>query len=273
MHEVADHDGMLSARTDIDAAMARRVAWRWRQPDIVVELKVVIDQQRLSGSNDRLAIIRPDIAAAAGTVAALARFFFPGGIFAFVEDVLRIRKCRHPAAITQHRVPAGMVDVKVGAEHVIDVFELQPFGMEAVEPRLLRKIHRRWIAFVLAGAGIDQDGVLRRAHDKGLVGDDHFPGCRIEYFLVQRSEMPLANLGIVGREHVLRLPPRSIALDDAGNSDVANRKFFHLGLSEFRLSRCRLLHWRSGRKAGLYRRDLAVARRSGSPAIRQRRPY
>src|SRR5215813_4459376 len=60
---------------------------------------------------------RRDRAACAGSgFAALGRFL-PGGIFAFVENIFGFRKCRHPASVAQHRVPAAMVDMQMRAEH------------------------------------------------------------------------------------------------------------------------------------------------------------
>jgi len=238
MHKVANDNRLLAAGADIDAAMAGRVAGRRRQPERIVELIIVIDQKRLPGRDHRLAIERPHIAAAAGPIAAALGLVLPRRIFAFVEDVFRLRKCRHPAAVAQHGVPAGMVDVQMGAEHVIDVFEAQARGTETVEPRLFRKIHRRRIALVLTGAGVDQDGVLGRAHHIGLIGDDHLAGHRVEYFLVERREMAPADFGIVGREHLLRLPPRPVAFDDAGDGDVADGELSHCApaLIAFRFS-------------------------------------
>src|SRR5262245_16378261 len=39
--------------------------------------------------------------------------------------------------------------------------------------------------------------------------------------------MALANIRIIGGEHVLRLPPRPVALDDTGDGDVADRELLH----------------------------------------------
>jgi hypothetical protein len=41
--------------------------------------------------------------------AALVRFF-PGRVFAVVENVFRRGEGRHPFAVAQHRIPAGVVD-------------------------------------------------------------------------------------------------------------------------------------------------------------------
>src|SRR5690242_685479 len=66
MHEVANDHRMLSARADIDAAMARRMPGRRRQPERVVERKIVVNKERLTGRDHRLAVEAPDVAAAAG---------------------------------------------------------------------------------------------------------------------------------------------------------------------------------------------------------------
>src|SRR5262245_43683026 len=72
VHEVADDDGTLTARTDIDAAMAGRVARRGGEPKRVVKLKVIVDQQRLTGRDHRLTVKPPDVSG--WIVSALNRF-------------------------------------------------------------------------------------------------------------------------------------------------------------------------------------------------------
>jgi hypothetical protein len=57
---------VLSARADIDAAMAGRMAGRRHEPKRIVELIAVVDEQCLAGFDDRLAIVAKHIAAAAG---------------------------------------------------------------------------------------------------------------------------------------------------------------------------------------------------------------
>src|SRR5215469_16049437 len=52
VHEVADHDRVLSARADIDAAMVGRMAGRRHEPKRIVELIAVVDQQGLAGLVD-----------------------------------------------------------------------------------------------------------------------------------------------------------------------------------------------------------------------------
>ncbi len=74
-----------------------------------------------------------------------------------------------------------MVDVQVRAEHEVDVFEAQPGSVELVEPALLGKVERRRMPFVLAGAGVNQHGVMRRPHYERLIRDHHAVGCLVEH--------------------------------------------------------------------------------------------
>src|SRR5262249_19613673 len=165
VHEVADEHRALSARSDIDATVAGRVARGRDERERIVERKIVVDQQRLAGRDHRLAVEAPHVAGR--VVAALGRLL-PGGVFALVKDVFRLWKGRYPAAIAQHGIPAAVIDVQMRAEHVVDALERQPRGAEAIEPRLLGEVHGRRMSLILAGAGIDQDGALWRAHHEGL---------------------------------------------------------------------------------------------------------
>ena len=57
-----------------------------------------------------------------------------------------------------------MVDVQVSAEHVIDLLEADAQSEQLVPPALLAgKVERRRMAFVLTGASVDQNGMMRRA--------------------------------------------------------------------------------------------------------------
>ncbi len=69
--------------------------------------------------------------------------------------------------------------------------------------------------------------MLAGPHHVGLIGDDHAPGCRIEYLRIEFGEMAFANGGVIGGEHIFRPPPRPVPFNDAGDGDIADRKFFH----------------------------------------------
>src|SRR5262249_59614089 len=68
----------------------------------------------------------------------------------------------------------------------------------------------------------------RGAHNEGLVGDDHSAGVGIENHGVHLGKVPPADLWIIGWKHVLGLPPRSVALDNAGDRHIADGERSHL---------------------------------------------
>jgi len=98
---------------------------------------------------------------------------------------------------------------------------------KVIEPRTLREIPRWSITFVIACACIDQDRMSRRLYDVSLIGDHHTSGYRIKDNWIHLFEMAAANLRIIGRKHILRSPPRSVSLDDAGNCYVTDFKRPH----------------------------------------------
>ena len=225
MHEVAGHHRALALREDVDAAMAGRMPRRRRQRDRVVERIVVVDQNRLPRFHDRQAIVAKH---RARRVRALGILRFPRGIFPLVEYVFRVGKRRHPAPVAQRRVPAGVVDVQMGAKDVVDLLKADAEREQFVAPAFLAgKIERRRMPLVLAGAGIDQDRVARRSHDEGLVGDEHLAGGDVEHLRLHAGEMMLENGVVIGREEILRSPPRPLALDHRVDGDVADPQLLH----------------------------------------------
>jgi hypothetical protein len=102
-----------------------------------------------------------------------------------------------------------MVDMQMGAEHVVDLLIGDAERKQLVAPALLAgKIERRRVALVLAGTGIDQDGVARRADDKRLIGDHHQPQRRVEHFGLHAGEVMLEDGIVISREEILRPTPR-----------------------------------------------------------------
>ena len=117
--------------------------------------------------------------------------------------------------------------MQMRAEDVRDVLQAQAGRMEIVQPRLLGKVVRGRIAFVLAGAGVDQDGVPGRAREERLVGDHHAAARGIEDDRVKLRKMLAPDLWIIGREHHLRGTPRPVALDEARDGDLAELERFY----------------------------------------------
>src|SRR6476620_5824251 len=98
--------------------------------------------------------------------------------------------------------------MKVGAEYVIHLLVADAEREQLVAPALLAGKVERWrVALVLAGAGIDRDGVARRADDEGLVGDHHLARGRIEELGLHRRQMMPEDGLIIGGEKILRPPP------------------------------------------------------------------
>ena len=121
----------------------------------VIEGEVVIHQKRLAGFHDELAVLRPD---AAGRVGALLGALYPGLVYAPAEIVFGVGEDGHQALIHQPGFSAAMIDMMMGEKDVIDIGECQPVGGEPIEPGLP-------VAFVLAEAGVDQDGLVRYSYN------------------------------------------------------------------------------------------------------------
>ena len=83
------------------------------------------------------------------------------------------------------------------------------------------------MALVLAGAGVHQNGMVRGANDKRLVGDDHQPERRVVHLRLHGRQMMLEDGVVIGREEILRPPPRAFAFDHRIDGDVADLKLLH----------------------------------------------
>ena len=73
---------------------------------------VQVDQNRLLGFCDGLDVVDED----------LAVFLLHGDVLVARKDVLGVREGRHPATVEATRVPAAVVGMQVGTEHVVDIF-------------------------------------------------------------------------------------------------------------------------------------------------------
>ena len=116
-----------------------------------------------------------------------------------------------------------MVDMKMRAEHIVDVVVSDAEREQLVAPALLaRKIERRRMALVLAGAGVDQDRVVRRADHEGLIGYQHHSQRRVEHLRLHRVQVTFEGGLVIGREEILRPPPRTLAFNHRVDGDVAD---------------------------------------------------
>jgi len=68
---------------------------------------------------------------------------------------------------------------------------------------------------------------MRGADHEGLVGDDHQAERRVEHLRLHACQMMPEHRLVIGREEILRPPPRPLALDDSVDSDVADPELLH----------------------------------------------
>src|SRR5260221_5820659 len=116
-----------------------------------------------------------------------------------------------------------MVDMKMGEEHIVDFVKSDAERKQLVPPALLAgKIERRRMTLVLAGAGVDQDGVARRPNHKGLIGDDYHAQRRVEHLRLHRRQMLLEGCLVIGGKEVPRPPPRALAFNRRVGGGVAD---------------------------------------------------
>ena len=134
MHEIAGHHRALALREDVDAAMTGRMPRRRRQCNGIVERVIVVNQNRLSGFHDGQAIVAKH---RTGRIGALGMLGLPDRIFSLVKYVFGVRERRHPAPVAQRGIPAGMVDVQMGAEHVVHLLVGDAERKQLVSPSLL----------------------------------------------------------------------------------------------------------------------------------------
>src|SRR4029077_13249929 len=90
------------------------------------------------------------------------------------HDIARLRKGRDPLAVSELRVPADMVPMKVRAHDKIDVFRLDANTGQIVDERAFHAVELRpgRTLLVIADAGIDQDRVVAGFDDEAVKAED-----------------------------------------------------------------------------------------------------
>ena len=121
-----------------------------------------------------------------------------------------------------------MVDVQMGAEHVVDVIKPEAGARQPVQPGLLGEIHRRRVAFVLTRACVNQDNKMLAADHEGLVGNDHLTGCDIEGFRFDIPQEAGGAESAVSRKHGFRRAPRAVPLNNAGDCHIPDGQLPHM---------------------------------------------
>src|SRR5258705_12138975 len=121
-----------------------------------------------------------------------------------------------------------MVDMEMGAKYIVHLVVSDAERKQLVAPALLAgKIERRRMTLVLAGAGIHQDRVMRCADHESLIGDHHHSQRLVEHLRLHRRQVTLEDGLVIGREEVLRPPPRAFALNHGVDGDVPDPDLPH----------------------------------------------
>ncbi len=227
MESVAGQHRLLPVRAQAHRHMARRMARRRLEPDLVVQREIRVHQPRLPGLDDRRDALRPGGGAGGLHIGLVDRGHQVGGV----------REGRNPAPVEQLRVPAHMVAVQMGAEHVVHALgrhagrrhPRQPGAVGAHVPA-----GDRGIGLVAAHAGVDHDGALRGLQHIGLDGEDDHAGLGVDQpaqVVAHFGDGAGRGLGVLG-PGVLGRAEGGEDLDDADHlhiSDAEHRRQQRIG--------------------------------------------
>jgi hypothetical protein len=94
----------------------------------------------------------------------------PVSMLGLGEHVSGIRKCRHPAAVDQPRVPAAMIGMEMGAANIVDRFRRYTGLRQPLEKRQVQLMEawQRRSVLVIAGTAIDQDRTMSGFQHPGM---------------------------------------------------------------------------------------------------------
>ena len=211
MHQVAGDDGVLALRADAHAHVPGRVARRRLQPDLVAQAMIGLDEVREARVEDGPDGVAEDFAVRVVPRRAPVRPLRPA------KEIARPGEGRDPAAVDQHRVPADVIDVEMGADDEVERLARETRPREVLEKRTVELVPERVRpGLVVADAGVDDDRVHRGEEPSLGVGE-------------ARPEPTGMGLEALGR----RLPEEegrrhgSLHLDHAGDPHVADRPGLH----------------------------------------------
>ena len=189
-----------------------------------IGLVVALDHDGLAGLDDRQHRIveRAVVDALLGLALVL-----PVRVLALGEEIARVGKGRHPAAILELGVPAHVIDMQVRAHHEVDRLGRTAASLQAIEERRVELVPGRVVALlVVAEAGIDQDGVAAGLHDPGVHGADEAVGARFDMIGHHPDLLGVEGLLVELGEHAVGPKARGAELLDfldGGATDLANR--------------------------------------------------
>ena len=94
------------------------------------------------------------------------------------KNIFRLRERGHPASVFQFRVPADMIDVQMGAHHVIDLIDRHArrgqISLELIRIHHVPKRPRR-AGLMVADTAVDQDVMMRGLDQIALDAQNQLP--------------------------------------------------------------------------------------------------
>jgi len=189
-----------------------RVTRQRQQREAPPEIVAIVNKLHLPGVENRQdAVLKAG--QLYGIAAGLAVLLLPILELAPAHEIARVGKGRHPPTVAQARVPADMIDVKVGAKH--NVHRLWPDArlFQAVEkaaPLAPMELRNERTLLFLADAAVEQDRPSGRVEHEGLDGEDQSPPRRVQVVRVEQG---------TGRFDRARLDPgRKPAIESSNRS-------------------------------------------------------
>ena len=152
--------------------------------------------------------------------------------FAFRNQIARFGESRRPTPALQPRVPADMIDMQMRAHDEIDIIHAKTRGGQRAHKVLVAleiPFRSRRPHLVVADATVNQNDMMRRAHDIGLETEDQ-PVILTKGFGRKPVAILLEHFRRESRKHVKRRQKRPLQLNDAMNADVADaQELVHCG--------------------------------------------
>ena len=148
-------------------------------------------------------------------------FLRPVLVFLAADQVAGVGKSRHPLVAVQHRIPADMIDMQMGADDRIDPLARKArFGDVLQEFRVQRLLARQHPGLIVADAGVHDELQSGRIHEQRVNGKHHRALGRDEMrieprHLAQSVGRGLLEEGVFRRNRQLRFHhPRDVHVAD-----------------------------------------------------------
>src|SRR2546426_2159536 len=225
VHEISREDGLTGRGSETDADMARGVADRRLEAEMLVDFEIAVDEPRLAGLDHRHDAVRdaPRFLLA-GIALVLPEFPLRAG-----DHVLGLRERRDPAPVLPARVPADMVHVQMGAQDEVHVLGPHADRGEVVEIGAPTHVpgRRSGTPLVVADTRVDDDRVARGPYDVGLDARGEVARSLVEEVRLEPVVVSGDRVGGRVGQHGRGRERRTVDLDHAGDRHLAELHRLH----------------------------------------------